>query len=168
MEKNKEYTIPFAGLKAGIHEFEYSISERFFDDKPLSEIKKADLRVHLQLTKQSEIMILDFTMAGSVHVPCDRCGDELNLPVEGTQQLIIKLNAAAGDEKDEALSLPSSETEIDVSPYICEYINLVVPLRRAHASEEDCNQDVLKKLDKLSHKQEKSDPRWEALKKIKF
>jgi uncharacterized metal-binding protein YceD (DUF177 family) len=144
------------------------VNDRFFDDKPYSEIRKADVRVNLILTKHSEMMILDFTLAGAVNVPCDRCGDSFNLPVQGTQHLVVKLNTEPGGESDEAVSLPASETEIDVSPYICEYINLVVPLKREHATESDCNPEVLKTLDKLSHKEEKTDPRWEELKKLKF
>jgi uncharacterized metal-binding protein YceD (DUF177 family) len=58
--------------------------------------------------------------------------------------------------------------EIDVSQYIYEMLVLNLPYKRVHARMKDCNQEVLNKLREFeSHEDQESDPRWDALKKLK-
>ncbi|GAG53875.1 unnamed protein product, partial [marine sediment metagenome] len=55
------------------------------------------------------------------------------------------------------------------------YIHLALPPKRAHPDDENgksmCDAEILKKLKELKGKEiekQDNDPRWEALKKIKF
>jgi uncharacterized metal-binding protein YceD (DUF177 family) len=70
------------------------------------------------------------------------------------------------EESDEVIVIPHTESRLDVSQYIYEYINLLLPLQRAHSNIEDCDQEVINKLD--AHSKQENDPRWEALKNIKL
>jgi len=167
--QNKQFIIHFAGLSRGEHEYDFKITDKFFDSFEFSEIKKGTIQLHLNLNRQDLTLILDFNFSGSVNVPCDRCGDAFDVPVEGKQQLIVTLGGELSDEGDELIVLPETEGEIDLIQYVYEYIILLVPQKRAHKTEKDCNQKVIKKLKELeANEKNKVDPRWDKLKKIKF
>ena len=66
--------------------------------------------------------------------------------------------------------LSSKEHEIDLSPYIYEYILVSLPFSRVHEEMDDCNPDVIKRLNELSQEapdEEPTDERWDALTKYK-
>ena len=112
-------------------------------------------------------------MEGTINVQCDRCGDPFDFPVWGERKFIVSLTNDKFDDGDDIASLSLDASEIDISQNLYEYVNLLLPQRRIHPSKEDgtsgCNAEALKILNKFSEKEEenKIDPRWDALKKIK-
>jgi uncharacterized metal-binding protein YceD (DUF177 family) len=66
--------------------------------------------------------------------------------------------------------IPRNESQIDLSQYIYEFINLLLPLRVVHPDDENgvsmCDKAVLAKLAEHSIPEPKADPRWDILKKI--
>ncbi len=170
MGKSTEFMIPFKGLGIGMHEFTYNISEAFFGKIEYSEIKKGSVKVDLFLEKQENMLVLNFKITGKVEVNCDRCLEAFDYPVAGNQQLIVKFGEKREEEGDEILIIPESDHQIDIAPYIYEYIYLLLPLQRIHPDDDEgnitCNNEVIKKLNELK-KQNTIDPRWEALKKLK-
>jgi len=61
-----------------------------------------------------------------------------------------------------------NEHELDVSQRIHEMLVLNMPLKLAHESLEDCDQDVIKRLSGNERNEDNDiDPRWEALRKLK-
>jgi uncharacterized metal-binding protein YceD (DUF177 family) len=46
-------------------------------------------------------------------------------------------------------------------------IILNLPNKRTHKSPDECNQEVLEKLNEINSPEDDIDPRWEALKKLK-
>ena len=51
--KNKEFDIPFSGLKQGKHHFEYQIDNTFFDSFDYDEFNASDIAVVAVLEKMS-------------------------------------------------------------------------------------------------------------------
>ena len=167
------YIIPFVGLKSGEHRFDYVIDDAFFKDKEYSEVKQARIHTQVTLTKETHLLIFDIKMEGTINVPCDRCGDPFDFPVWDEKKFIVSLTNDKFDDGDDIMSLSLDASEIDISQPLYEYVNLLLPQRRIHPVKEDgtngCNPEALKILDKFSEKEEeqKTDPRWDALKKIK-
>ena len=169
MKTFQEYSIQFSGLKPGKHEYEFEIGNRFFEDIEYSEIKQGKVDVSLELDKHSIMLVLVFKISGEVKVTCDRCADEFFLPIEDTQQLIVKFGDEAVEESEDVIVLPRNEKEINLSQYIYEYIILALPTKRLHP-EGKCNKEAIKKLKNLEKhtKENQSDPRWDGLKNIKL
>ena len=169
------YLIPFAGLKKGEHHYDYVIDDAFFKEREYSEIKHAKVNTHVLLTKESNLLVFDVKMEGTLNVICDRCGDSFDLPVWGEKKLIVTLTNNRFEEDDDIISISIHASEIDISQYLYEYISLLLPQRRIHPDKEDgttgCNEESLKTLKKLSQnenvKGNDPDPRWDALRKIK-
>lgn len=169
MKKISEYSINFASLKQGTHLFEYKIDNSFFQLFECSDFNDANFKVKLTFEKQSTMLLLDFTIKGSVEVPCDRCLDEVTVKVKGEENLIVKFGEENYDDTDDLVVLPENEHQVNIAKYIYEYIQINVPQKRAHKKKE-CNQEVIEKLKKVEVKDSKMqniDPRWSKLTQLK-
>lgn len=172
--KNKEFIIPFTGLKQGKHDFEYHIDNTFFKEFDYDEFNSAELDVQLVLNKLSTFMEVELSASGSVNVNCDLTDVAFDLPVQGALKLVIKFGEEFNDDNEELLILPHHEHRVDLSQYVYELVALAVPLKRVHPGVEDGSLDspVLDLLDSLSvdeikeEKEDKTDPRWDALKNL--
>ena len=168
MQKDKVYKIPFKGLKIGRHTFNYLIEKEFFDAYPYDEFIETKVDVEIDFNKKETILELHFVMQGIVRVNCDVSGEEFDLPVEGTYDLIVNFGNEFNDENDQILIIPHGEFELDVSQYIYEMIILSVPVKRVHPGVLDgtLKSKALEKLKELQNRKqnEQIDPRWEKLK----
>ncbi|MCH2198527.1 MAG: DUF177 domain-containing protein [Flavobacteriales bacterium] len=163
------YHIPFLGLKAGVHTFDFVINESFFEEFEYSEISKGNFTVDLKLEKQSTMMVLDFSLEGKVEDTCDRCGMPITLEVTHEDRLIVKYGDETKITEDEILVVSQAEHILELEQYLYEYSHLALPSRRVCDNEDDCDQDALDLLDSLQDDDEDDDidPRWEALKGLK-
>jgi len=176
MNKTKEYLIPFVGLKAGKHHFEYQIDNVFFEIFDYQEFNNSSIKVNVVLEKKSTIMELSFKHKGTVNVPCDMTNEEFDLPIKGKMNLIVRFGDVFNNDNEELLIIPHGEFQIDTSQYIYEMIALSVPLRRIHPGIKDgsLNTEALSKLKELTveelkkdnKKEENIDPRWDKLKQL--
>jgi uncharacterized metal-binding protein YceD (DUF177 family) len=178
MQTRKEYIIQFVGLSLGLHEYKFEVGDSFFKDFEYSEIKQANIVVNLKLLKQSQMMVLEFEIGGTVKAECDLCTGEFHLPLNGTHKLIVKVGGSdTGNEDDDIITIAANEHELDLTQYIYEYITLTLPIKRVHPLDKKgnstCDKDVLNKLEEFITEEEKDeeeniDPRWDNLKNIKL
>jgi uncharacterized protein len=165
----KHFIIPFSGLKAGNHPFTFEIEDAFFEHFEYSEVRKGKLHVDCMLDKQSRMMVLYFDISGEVIVPCDRCGEDFNLPVEGSEKLIVKFGTDHQEESEDILVITEKEHELDVSQFLYEYVHLLLPMQKIHGNDENgnslCNPEVTRYI--KENEDHPADPRWEVLKKLK-
>ena len=163
MKSLQQYSIPFTGLKLGVHDFEFEVNDAFFNEFEYSLVKHGSLKVSLELDKQETMMILHFHISGEMKLGCDVCLADYPYSVKIQERQIVVLKR--------------NETEINVATLIYEFINLAAPYISRCADEgntEWCDLEMISKLQQLApgpkiveEKEEIADPRWEALKKIK-
>lgn len=172
--KNKEFDIPFSGLKLGRHHFEYQIDSAFFDAFDYDEFNSARIKVDVILDKMSTVMELEMEAKGTVNVACDLTNEPYDQPVNGSLSLVIKFGEEYNDEHDEILVLPHGEYRFNIAQYVYEMIVLAVPSKRVHPGVKDGSLDseLLDKLQEFHPKIEReqnnvTDPRWDALKNLK-
>ncbi|HEY0030215.1 MAG TPA: DUF177 domain-containing protein [Bacteroidia bacterium] len=179
MAGRNEYIIQFVGLGLGKHEYEFKVTDQFFEDLDYSEIKQGNIDIKLDLIKQSQMMVLEFSIGGTVKAMCDLCTGEFDLPLEGNYKLIVKVGGGDdGNEDDDIITVAANEHELNLTQYIYEYITLSLPIKRVHPEDEQgnstCDPEVLEKLEDFLIEEEKkdeddeSDPRWDDLKNIKL
>jgi len=176
MKVNKDFLIPFVGLKQGKHQFEFDIDKTFFDDFDFDEYNSVNVKVKLVLEKKSTMLELSFKHKGTVNVPCDLSNEDFDLAIKGKLTLIVKFGDEYNDENDELLVLPHGEYQVNIAQYIYEMIVLSVPLKRIHPGIKDGTfaVGILDKLNELAPKEEYkekkeeevTDPRWDGLKKL--
>ncbi|MCS6818447.1 MAG: DUF177 domain-containing protein [Chitinophagales bacterium] len=174
MKGLRDFSIPFVGLKLGIHEFFYDLDKAFFDHFPDSPIGECDVKVKLEFDKKETFFILNFFIDGKVTVECDRCLALYEKEIFGDYSCVIKLtdNSPRFNDDDEIIYISKDDTHFDVSHLLYEYVALCLPLRKIPCREpgldERCDKEVLKYLRQHvedTREQDIVDPRWEALKK---
>jgi uncharacterized protein len=173
LKSQREYSIPFTGLKLGKHEFEYLITDAFFNEFEYSLVKKANLVCRVEMEKQETMLILNFDISGTIDTNCDRCLAQYPQPVDIHEQQIAKFSEEAIDEDDEIIILTKNDHEINIAGLMYEYINVALPFITVCSDEGNtpyCDKEMLDSLNKLTantEQNEQTDPRWDALKKFK-
>lgn len=161
----EEYCIPFLGLKNGKHQFRFSLGKKFFEAFDYSEITDASIEVSVILEKTTTMLVFDIELEGEVGVDCDRCGEPIGQPMSGVFRLIVKFGSETGTTEDDVLVLGPAEHQVDLSQYLYEYAHLCLPARRVHERPDQCNQDVLARLDQL-RAESSSEEDWIAMKNM--
>jgi uncharacterized metal-binding protein YceD (DUF177 family) len=165
--RNKHpYIIPFIGLKLGVHHFDFQAEETFFQDFEFSEVSQGQFRFDVTLEKKSTMMEITMVLSGSTTVPCDRCGDEMELTLEGTDHWVIKWGEETEDELDDVWIFGPKEHFVDIRQRMYELIHLSLPVKRAH-EEGACNPDVMAAMEKYRAEQD-SDTQWISLKNMEM
>jgi len=169
----RDYSIPFTGLKLGKHQFEYIISDAFFDEFEYSLVKKANLICRVELEKQETMLILNFHIDGTIDANCDRCLAQYPQPVDIREQQVAKFSEEPIDEDEDIIALTKNDHEINIAGLIYEYINVAMPFITVCTNEgrtQYCDKEMLDNLNKLTahaEQNEQIDPRWDALRKFK-
>ena len=171
MEKDNEFLIPVSGLALGVHDFKFDIDDAFFAEMDYSEVKQGKVSVELNIVREERMMTLTFQLEGTVRVPCDRCADEFDIPIQSEQVFTIKLGSEEVEESDDMVVVPADQHAYDIRSLVYEYIILAIPIHRVHP-EGECNPEVLALIsqdeDFVEEKEVETDPRWAALKGIKI
>lgn len=166
----KQYIVKFAGLPVGTHEFEFKINGTFFEQFNETEITEADIDITVVLTKQNNLMQMQFEINGTVNLSCDRCLKYYDFPIEASENLVVKYG---NDEEstDEIIAVNEAAGYADISHYLFEYIMLALPSRRVACEvDEDfkCDEETIKKLNENLVTDEEVNPIWEKLNKLKI
>ena len=142
--KLKIKTLPF-----GTHTVECHLDESFFNLDEQLEVRRADVDVTLEVTRKSENTYrLEVSCRGTVTTACDRCLDDLDLPVDVDYRLNVEqMGTELDDSNDELLIVPSDWRELDAAPLVRDTVLLAIPMTHCHENEEDCNPVMLDVLD---------------------
>lgn len=152
------YIIPLTGSKPGVLMFRWRCDDAFFACFPESPIQTGDVDVTLSLDKQTDMLLLLFTLKGHLGLVCDRCTADIRYPFEVAHELIVKPGDAFKEE-DDIVYLPPDATELNVAQFIYEFIVLSIPVRKTYACENDdprpCDNGVLELLQRDVNDSEK-------------
>lgn len=180
MKTLDEYIIPFSGMKLGNHQFDYKIEDKFFEHFDYSEVKKGNINAVVSVEKSETMMIIHFLFKGKMYLNCDMCLGNLDYELDSKFRHIFKFSDNEDLKiNDEMSNIKSSEFELDISPYIIEFINLSMPKKIKHSNGK-CDKELIGLLDeyllveddlqntnKNVDNEEEYDDRWNALKKLK-
>lgn len=178
MKYNREFELAWQGLKPGQHNYQYDLDDRFMVERGAGEeFSNWNVRVNLGFDKHENFFMLHFDIDGRVTVACDRCGDDFEMKLWDEFDLLIKLDGSDEDEMPEEESdvvfIPRSETVIDISTWLYEFVMLSIPLQHIHPDTEDgasgCNPEVLKYLGTLADAEEphNEEQLWKGLAALK-
>lgn len=150
MEDSQTYSIQFKGLAIGKHNFSWQLGKAFFSSFEMSEITDGCVEATLELEKKSDMLTFRFNLKGYAVVMCDRCLDDVSIPIDYAAELFVKFGDETHEETADLLILAYEEHEIDVSHYLYEYAHLALPYRRVHPDdangEPTCNKEMMEHL----------------------
>ena len=168
-----DFKIKLGGINGGENCFSFEIKDQFFEEFTLSDVEYANITANALLDKEGDELALTLTIDGEINkLLCDICTDEISVNISAKTTIIIKTTDENLVSTDEIFYVKTSENSIDLKQLIFELIILNLPKKRQHAFNKDgssnCNEDMIELVNKYTVAEEKSsDPRWDALKKLK-
>jgi len=123
------FVVELRTLRTGTSEFSWKIGREFFEDFGDSGILDADITVTALVSNHGLTIGVKAAIAGSVTVPCDRCMEDLAIPV---------------DTSFEETYTPESNI-LDVSQEVYDFVLTSLPMVRVHP-EGGCNSETTKYL----------------------
>ncbi len=145
---NERFIIPLNGLTAGENMFSWQAGKEFFESFENTEILDAHLDADVRVEKSGRYIGVDCDVRGEVTVECDRCLDELDMPVDVEIRLSVKYGSEESSEEPqpgerEVIFVPDTDAELDMSQIIYDYVCLSLPMQRMHRPGE-CNPEAMK------------------------
>ena len=178
MANRRAFEIAFVGLRPGIQEFSYDLDDKFFKEKGAEDFNLGVANVKLSLDKNTGFLILKFEVGGNAEVTCDRCGNQLKMDLWDEFKMLVKLvdnpeEMNQNEEDPDVFYVSRTESHIDVSDWIYEFVMLSVPMQRMCSPEvmggPQCNNEVLQKLKEMEikHIDNNANTLWKGLDKFK-
>lgn len=172
MDVLDHFSIPYKGLKNGVHNLSFEIDDQYF--KALdSDLKPGEgFSAQLELDKRADMSVAEFSITGELMLLCDRCLGEILHPIEVKNTLHIKIGEENPDQY-EVMWIKPETSSINLAQYIYECILLAKPLIVKHKDLADCDQSVIDYIgdgqatDSEDDK-DGGDNVWGALQGIKF
>ncbi len=168
MDRLSAYSIPFAGMAMGSHQFDYEIDDKFFELFENAVISHANAHVKLLFNRSETVLTLEFTIAGTIRQVCDRCLEEFDLEVATHEILLVRFGETASSDTDEIIVIQHGEQTLNVAQHIYDYISLLIPMRAVHPDKAEgipgCESEYLS--DNPQELNENQDPRWDILKNL--
>ena len=163
--------IDLKGLKDEETSLDFILDEGYFEALDGADVKKGSLHVSVSIRKATGFFEFNFHTDGEIVIPCDRCLDDMTLPVDTDNCLIVKLGSVYSEE-DDVIVVPENEGILDMAWLIYEFVALVIPIRHVHAPGK-CNPAMTQALEELSSDRSSDeestqpiDPRWAKLKDL--
>ena len=147
MSELNRYAIAYKGLSVGKHSFSLEFDNALFEAFNDSQVLSCSGFVDIELERGESMMTLQFGMSADVGVECDRCLEEVVIPIDYDDELIVRVAEVEDDSEDDIMWISPAEDFIDLKQYIYESVLLSLPYQRIHPEGEDgtlaCNTDML-------------------------
>lgn len=172
-----EFKLALKSMPAGTHVSEYRLDKQFFQNMESADIHDAALDVTLTINHKGDIYDMTFDIFGEIVVLCDRCLDEMQLPIDTVYHIVVKYGEEYCDESDDVLIIPEADNYMNVASLIYDTVSLEIPIMHTHP-EGECNEamnDILRQHSAVVSESEDNndnedniaiDPRWNELKKL--
>lgn len=189
MGKFTEFKLMLKSLPKGTHTFEFHLDKQFFVNMENTEVRDADVNVVLSVVYNGTFYDMTFKVTGTVTLLCDRCLDNLDVPVDTDYHVIVKYGESYDDSSDEMLVIPESDNYLNVAYIIYDTVMLAIPIKHVHPlgkcnramsallkkhrsqaddADSELENQLIDEMDDMdtSDQGQQSDPRWDALKKL--
>ncbi len=158
------------GLKNGTFHLEEQIdfSNLEFETESVHFTKPIHVSVDGEVL--NTIYRLNISFKGDVEFPCDRCFEKFTSHIADHYSIIYTKREMTDDDGEiDIVDIPNDATEIDLSENLIESVSLSFPMKRLHSDSCkgicECGANLNKETCVCEIK---GDPRWDALKKLKF
>ena len=177
MERNP-LTIDLLDARLEGSEYDFVVDDAAFQ-KIDGLVTKGNIQSHVVCKKaRPSGFVFEIHSEGTVCVPCDRCLADVELRIDTTDELTVRLGDTYEDDGD-VLTVPEREGLLDISLPIYEFVVLSMPIRRIHEPGK-CDNAMMEVFDdhqaarssreggEADDSERPGDSRWDALKQIKL
>ncbi len=145
MTTNEHLIIGLRDVEKAAQERTFHLTDDFFQHLDQEEIVGGNVAVTVSVrTAAGGSFRFAYHIEGQVRVVCDRCLEEVSLPVV-FDDVVKVCNDDDYEDNGEAVVIPSSQLTYDMAWDIYELIDVHLPLQRVHP-EGECNADMLSRF----------------------
>ena len=181
MKELSKYNIDIYGLEDKQYDYDMESGDAFFEELEQDIVEKGHFKTHVQLIKSATMIQIHFHTEGTVGLICDRSLEPFEEPFVSDEKIILKYGDRNEELTDEIEIIYRNTPRINVARYIFEFIALSLPFKKIHPDLRDEEDGLPGQEDEVvlvyssqsdndteeEEPEEKIDPRWEALKKLK-
>ncbi|SHL81532.1 Uncharacterized metal-binding protein YceD, DUF177 family [Chryseobacterium contaminans] len=173
MDKLRNYDISFSGLKNGKHEFKFEIDKTFFQlFDTEQEFTNPRIEVNVLLDKHTTFLEFEIKIKGLVELVCDITNEDFDYPIENEIKILVNFGEEYDDSNEDVITIPTGEHAFNVAHLIYENVMLSIPMKKIspNVSDEDIkilDQFSPKNIEEAEEEEHESDPRWDALRKLR-
>ena len=167
MKKLRQYKIDIFGLSNDTHQFQFEFDDEFFSSYENSLVSKGKGTCNVDLVKSASMIDLNLQIEGSVELICDRSLEHFDYPINVNQEVIYKYGDEEKELSENVFVILKDTQEINISDFLYEFITLEIPMKKLHPKFKDDNDSDEMIYTSQGEKESETDPRWEALKKLK-
>lgn len=173
MDKIRNYNVSFSGLKEGKHTFQFEIEKSFlelFDTE--REFENPKMLADVILQKHNTFLEFEINVHGTVELLCDLTNEAFDHPIQNDIKVLVKFGEEYDDSDVDVITIPKQDHEFNIAQLVYEAIVLAIPMKKLspNITEEDLSllNTYSAELPVESNEEEpETDPRWDALKKLK-
>tara|TARA_B100000945_G_scaffold294560_1_gene271346 strand:+ start:708 stop:1205 length:498 start_codon:yes stop_codon:yes gene_type:complete len=132
----------------------FNLDKKFFEFSDYFLIDNYSVDCAVVIEKKNAFWQLDIEIRGLANTYCDRCGDPLLLKLKGSDVYFLKKEEDGSSQSHNVIYITHSTEPVNLESVLKEVLFFVIPKTKVH-KENDCNLDVLKKLDSYQKKNNK-------------
>ncbi|WP_099768921.1 YceD family protein [Chryseobacterium sp. 52] len=173
MDKLRNYDVSFSGLKNGKHQFKFEIDKTFFQlFDTEQEFTNPKITADAFLEKHTTFLEFEIKVQGTVALVCDITNDEFDYPIENEIRILVNFGEEYDDSNEDVITIPTSDHAFNVAQLVYENVTLSIPMKKVSPNISDEDLETLNKfspkdIEEPEEEEHKSDPRWDALRKLK-
>ncbi|WP_304342983.1 DUF177 domain-containing protein [Chryseobacterium koreense] len=170
MDKFRNYEVVFSGLKNGKHEFRFEIDKAFFQlFDTEQEFTEPQIIADVLMDKHTTFLEFWIKTYGTVNLVCDISNEKFEYPIENEIKVLVNFGEEFDDSEEDVITIPTSDHAFNVAQLIYEDVMLSIPMKKISPNLSDQDLEILERFSAAEEKEEEpeSDPRWDALKKLK-
>ena len=173
MDKLRNYDVSFSGLKNGKHEFKFEIDKTFFQlFDTEQEFTNPKIEVNILLEKHTTFLEFEIKVHGTVELICDITNEEFDHPIENQIKVLVKFGEEYDDSEEDVITIPAGDHAFNAAQLIYENVQLSIPMKKLSPNVSDEDLELLdqfspKDIEETEEEEHESDPRWDALKKLR-
>ena len=167
----EQFKIDLKALAEDVTPLEWQLDDQFFGLLEGAQLQHGSVHVSGSIRKAVGFYELLLHAEGNVQVPCDRCLEPMDQPIEADQRLVVKLGDTYTDDDDEVITVDEAHPVLDTAWLIYETVALAVPIQHVHQPG-DCNDAMMRVLEEHSTARssdadaQEIDPRWQKLREL--
>lgn len=161
-----------------MHNYQFEISDSFFELFENEILNKGSLSVSVLLQKSDSMIQMDFALEGTIELTCDRSLDLFDQPLSFESKMIFKFGDEEKELSEDVMVILKDTQTINIADLLFEFIGLETPMKKLHPRFQDEESDdeeegaivyssTFDTPASEEQKEEDVDPRWAALKDLK-
>lgn len=172
----REYDIHIFKLSNGEHDYQFEISDSFFELFENEIFNKGKLLANVSLLKSDSMIQMFFHVEGTVELTCDRSLELFDHPVSFETKMIFKYGDEEKELSEDVMVILKDTQTINIADLLYEFIGLEVPMKKLHPKFQEENDNAEEMImiyssaeegEEDEQNEEIIDPRWAALKNLK-